>query len=474
MPELPEVETVRKTLVQWLINKTIIKVDCFYPRMMKPSVVQFNRHVGNAKIIDISRKGKYLIFTLNNQWTFLSHLRMEGKYYFIGNHDELPKYAIAVFYLDNQTRLVYADTRKFGTLELFKTNQVLTTSPLQNLGIEPSDLDNQISIKNLIQSKNKAIKSILLDQTVIAGIGNIYADEILFRSRIHPQTPGKLLSDRSIKTLLIETKKVIEQAVEVGGTTIRTYHSPSGIDGLFQHQLVAYGQVGKPCPTCQTPLIKVQLHGRGTTYCRFCQYRYDKPWVIGVTGEIASGKSTLMKVAESMNMMTISSDEIVKKLYQKKSIQRRLTKMLGQDAVIDGKVNSAFVLTKITESPQVLKQLEQFIHPLVIRNIIKTINRCKAPIVMVEMPLLFKANFTENCNQIIGIEIDPKMQFERLKKRSSNYAARLIELNRFNTFKDHLHEVNILVKNNGTMLAFEQQCSRLLKKIITEHSARLT
>jgi formamidopyrimidine-DNA glycosylase len=310
MPELPEVETVRLTLAQWLIHRTIVNVECFYSPMMKPSIAQFNKLTLKAKLTAISRRGKHLIFELNNDFVILSHLRMEGKYFLITEKETLPKYSIAVFHLDDGHKLVYADTRKFGTLQLINKKNLLTQSPLTKLGIEPRDLNNQSSIKDQIRNRKKGIKSILLDQSIIAGIGNIYADEILFRSRIHPETPGYLLKDETLTVLLQEAKQVIEEAVKAGGTTIRTYRSPSGIDGLFQHHLLAYGREGLPCSRCDIPLVKIQSHGRGTTFCRHCQHQSSLPWIVGLTGEIASGKSTLLQLASVQGVQTISSDEI--------------------------------------------------------------------------------------------------------------------------------------------------------------------
>ncbi len=474
MPELPEVETVRKTLAQWLIQRTIVSIECFYPPMMKPSIPQFKKLANGTKLIDISRRGKHLIFHLNNDFVILSHLRMEGKYFLIPQQDSLPRYTVAVFHLDDGHKLVYADTRKFGTLHIVNKQKLLSQSPLAKLGIEPSDLHNQQSIKDQILKRKKGIKSILLDQTIIAGVGNIYADEILFRSQIHPETPGYLLNDQSLTRLLQETKRVIEAAVKAGGTTIRTYRSPSGIDGLFQHKLLAYGREGFPCSRCGIPLVKIQSHGRGTTFCRHCQHHQGLPWIVGVTGEIASGKSTLLHLAQTQGIHTISSDEVVKALYSKKSIQLKLVKLFGKQAIQNHIVNRAHILTQIAEDEAKLNKLESWLHPLVLNSIHRMIRKTKHPVVMVEMPLLFKAGFDTTCNDIIGIGIQPSIQRERLFQRNPTFAQLLLKLNAFNTFKNNQNKVNLHISNQTSLETFERKCHQLIQKIIAAHSNQTT
>jgi formamidopyrimidine-DNA glycosylase len=473
MPELPEVETVRLTLAQWLIHRTIVNVECFYSPMMKPSIAQFNKLTLKAKLTAISRRGKHLIFELNNDFVILSHLRMEGKYFLITEKEILPKYSIAVFHLDDGHKLVYADTRKFGTLQLINKKNLLTQSPLTKLGIEPRDLNNQSSIKDQIRNRKKGIKSILLDQSIIAGIGNIYADEILFRSRIHPETPGYLLKDEALTVLLQEAKQVIEEAVKAGGTTIRTYRSPSGIDGLFQHHLLAYGREGLPCSRCNIPLVKIQSHGRGTTFCRHCQHQTSLPWIVGLTGEIASGKSTLLQLASVQGIQTISSDEIVKSLYRKKSIQLKLVKLFGKQAINNHQVNSAFLLTHIAANQDQLLKLESWLHPLVLNTIHRIISKTSHRIVMVEMPLLFKAGFDFVCNDIIGIDITPIKQKERVFKRNPLSAALLLKLNETNTFKANTNKINFMIYNDGSLEKFEHACHQVLNTIIADQSNRI-
>lgn len=472
MPELPEVETVRQTLEPWLINRKIIHVSCSYAPMMKPSIQAFKKAVEKSTFTSIKRRGKFLIFELNNDQVILSHLRMEGKYFLLSNQESLPKYTIAVFELDNHQRLVYADTRKFGTLHVQHKQAILTKSPISQLGIEPSELMNQTNIKNKIKASMRSIKSILLDQHIIAGVGNIYADEILFRSHIHPESLGYQLSDHALTLLLKETKQVIEEAVRAGGSTIRTYRSPSGIDGLFQHQLLAYGREHLPCLRCGLPLIKIQLHGRGTTYCRHCQHSTRLPWVIGITGEIASGKSTLLNLAKDQGLLTISSDSIVKELYKKPSIQSKLIRLFGKQVIKKGLVDTRLMLSMLANDEHILLTLEQWLHPLVVEKVFQRIQQSKHPIVMVEMPLLFKAGFDRFCNDIIGIDIHPSIQKKRLIKRNPIDGEQLLKINVFNTYQANRHKINIFVSNDTSLSAFKAIGLQLIKKIIADHSTQ--
>ena len=186
MPELPEVETVKETLKKQLLNR-IIKDDIInYNIVEKPSVSEFKEKIKNQKIIDIKRRGKWLLFELSDYY-LLSHLRMEGKYYIKNKDDEVTKHQHVIFKLDNDLELRYNDTRKFGRMYLFNKEDAFNQKPLNELGLEPWDDKLNVSyLKDKYKTKKLPIKTTLLDQSIIVGIGNIYADEILFLSNINP------------------------------------------------------------------------------------------------------------------------------------------------------------------------------------------------------------------------------------------------------------------------------------------------
>lgn len=266
MPELPEVETVKETLKKEVLNRTIKDVIIYYDNIIATPLDEFKKNIKNEKINDILRRGKFLIFVLDNYY-LLSHLRMEGRYY-IRDGEKL-KHEHVRFIL-NDKNLCYIDTRKFGRMYLLKKEDAFTQKPLSDLGLEPWDKDLTVSyLKTKYKNKKLPIKTVLLDQSIITGIGNIYDDEILYLSKINPYKKACDLIDDELKNIINNTKKVLEKAIKLGGTTIRTYESSEGVHGLFQNELLVHGQTN--CPNCGSKLEVDHINGRGTYYCKKCQ-----------------------------------------------------------------------------------------------------------------------------------------------------------------------------------------------------------
>lgn len=272
MPELPEVETVKESLKLKLIGKKIRNVNVLWDNIIAyPSKEEFIKEISNKTIVDIKRRGKFLMFDLD-EYYLLSHLRMEGKYFFKEHDDEINKHEHVIFDLGNSKELRYMDTRKFGKMYLIKKNEIDNIGPLKNLGLEPWD-DNLTSKYLLDKYRNKKlpIKTVLLDQSVIVGIGNIYADEILFLSKINPLKISNLINEKECNDIIKYTREVLEKAIKMGGSTIRTYSSVDGVHGLFQNELLVHGKDKGICPICNENIDKIRVGGRGTYYCPKCQ-----------------------------------------------------------------------------------------------------------------------------------------------------------------------------------------------------------
>ena len=267
MPELPEVETVRRVLKKSIIGKTIRKVDIRYKNIIETNLDDFKKNIINQKFIDIKRLGKYLIFELNDYY-LVSHLRMEGKYFLKPESDDILKHEHIIFYLDDIT-LRYHDTRKFGRMYLVTKDKLYTDTPLSHIGKEPSELTVDYLTEKL--NRNKPIKTLLLDQDIIAGIGNIYADEICFFSKIHPKTLGSKLNKKDIENIIKYTNEILNKSIENGGTTIRSYTSSLGVIGHNQDYLMVHQREGKECKTCGSIIIKTTVGGRGTYFCPNCE-----------------------------------------------------------------------------------------------------------------------------------------------------------------------------------------------------------
>ncbi|AGR42411.1 DNA-formamidopyrimidine glycosylase [Spiroplasma diminutum] len=277
MPELPEVETVVRTLNKKIKGLIIKNVKITYPNLLKTdiSITDFENTLKDRKIDNISRIAKHIIFELQDL-VLISHLRMEGKW-FVYESGSLydTKHVEAIFELNNNKLLVYSDTRKFGTFHLQEKNTFKSLKPINKVGPEPFDSSlNGQYLYDIMSKSNKHIKTILLDQTKISGIGNIYADEILFDSKIHPEKRASSLKISDYDQILKSSIKILKRSVELGGSTIDSYQPEQGIDGKFQNELKVHTRKGKPCYECGKIIEKIKVNGRGTYFCQKCQSLY--------------------------------------------------------------------------------------------------------------------------------------------------------------------------------------------------------
>lgn len=273
MPELPEVETVKRTLNELVIGKTVARVAVRWPNIVRRprDPVCFGRLLTGETIHRIRRRGKFLLFCFDSK-VMVSHLRMEGRYRFGDGQEPVDKHTHVIFYFADGTALFYRDVRKFGTMHIFDAGEEWSLPPLDHLGPEP--LSEAFTVSALARSCRKttrAVKPLLLDQSAVAGLGNIYTDEVLFRAHIHPLRRAAGLSDAEMAGLHRAIIETLREAVRLGGSSVRTFVNGQGQMGLFQRELAVYGRAGLPCRRCGTPIRKIKVGGRGTHYCPACQ-----------------------------------------------------------------------------------------------------------------------------------------------------------------------------------------------------------
>lgn len=271
MPEIAEVRTVARTLNNSIVGKKIMDIDVIYPKIIKSDISEFIDGVKNKTITSVDNYGKWLFIVLGDK-TIMSHLRMEGKYFVKNSDAELERHEHIIFHLNDNTDLRYHDTRKFGVMKLVNTCELYKEEEISKLGIEP---DNKALTKeyiyNALKKNKKPIKSILLDQTIINGLGNIYADEVLFKSGINPCRLGSSITLKECEKIKNAAHDVIEAATLKKGTTIRSYTSSLGVYGTYQDELCVHTRSGTPCPNCSSIIVKTKVNGRGTYYCPKCQ-----------------------------------------------------------------------------------------------------------------------------------------------------------------------------------------------------------
>jgi len=268
MPELPEVETMVRGLESKINEGEIERVEVIDQKLLRNTDQRkFQQTMTGNKIRDISRKGKYLLLDLKKGGVLAIHPRMTGRFV-VNSYPAETDYARLKIILGDEGTLVFDDMRRFGTLDLLPDED---SGPLKKLGLDPLSPDyKEENLARVLQSRSE-IKRILLDQKKIAGIGNIYASEILFRATISPWKKGSDLEKGKIKKLFKAIPEVLQEAIEKEGTTISDFRNPEGDSGNFQLSLRVYGKEGEECPRCSGEVQKAKQGGRGTYFCPSCQ-----------------------------------------------------------------------------------------------------------------------------------------------------------------------------------------------------------
>ena len=275
MPELPEVEQVRRTLAPKLVGQTVSSVRIFYPeRVFEVTPVEFRRGVVDSRIKKLSRRGKYLLMQTDRQYTALIGLGMTGRFIVEPSLEPLD-YLIVAFGLKRNRMVKLYDMRRFSRISLAETGKVGQHPFLARLGHEFDDkrLTPSVLRKELQRFRRRNIKSVLLDQGVIAGLGNIYTNEVLFAAKLNPEREAHTLNVNECSVLLGTTRRILRKAIEMGGTTVRNFRDADGRHGRYASELKVYLREGQPCPRCgkKNEIRRIVLGGRSTFYCPRCQ-----------------------------------------------------------------------------------------------------------------------------------------------------------------------------------------------------------
>ena len=272
MPELPEVETIRADLEARVAGRRFTGAEALWPGCIaRPAAGEFSAALAGRRIEATDRRGKYLILRLDAGAALVVHLRMTGRFRWSSGGAARDRHLRAVLFLDDEHELHFEDQRKFGRLYL-APDEVVLAEVLANVGPEPLEARfTGPALRALLQRRRGVLKPLLLDQRFLAGLGNIYVDEALFRARLHPLRRSDTLTPREITRLHEGIVGALRQGIENRGTTLSNYRDAWGTAGLNQERLLVFRQEGRPCPRCGAPIEKTRVAGRGTHYCPRCQ-----------------------------------------------------------------------------------------------------------------------------------------------------------------------------------------------------------
>lgn len=278
MPELPEVETQVRDL-QKIVGRKILDLSSDTRKAFKPAFAAFRNKILKKKILAVTRRAKYIIFTFSGNLKLVVHFRMTGHFLLAKSPEPLEKMVRHQFKLSGGTWLQFSDIRKFGTLVLCGAKSYEKVCGITKLGPEPLAREFTLSkFRELLKNRKGMLKALLMDQTFVAGIGNIYADEICFEAKLHPASRVEKLGTKDVGRIFCAIKNQLRKGIKNRGTTIGEYVDTRGKGGRNQLSLMAYKRHGKPCKICGTKLRKMKIQQRTTTFCVKCQKMSSDPW----------------------------------------------------------------------------------------------------------------------------------------------------------------------------------------------------
>jgi formamidopyrimidine-DNA glycosylase len=294
MPELPEVETVRRQLAPELVGATITALEIFDARWCAPLAPEhFADAIAGRRVLDLRRRGKYLDWVLEEEIHLLMHLRMTGNL-LLDPRGEAPAHTRVEVTLDGGRRLLFVDPRRFGTGQLIAGDEALGAFFAARLGVEPfAEEFTPVLLRALARGRRGPVKPFLLDQHLIAGIGNIYADEALFRAGVHPLRAAGALAPAKYTLLRDAIREVLLAGIDARGASIDDFRHLDGARGSFQDRFLVHRREGEPCPICATPIRKLVVGGRGTYVCVRCQPAPRRARAVTAAARVARRRATV-------------------------------------------------------------------------------------------------------------------------------------------------------------------------------------
>ncbi|MCR5309202.1 MAG: bifunctional DNA-formamidopyrimidine glycosylase/DNA-(apurinic or apyrimidinic site) lyase [Bacilli bacterium] len=465
MPELPEVETIKNVLKPIVVGNIITKIDVLRDSTILGDKDTFVKSLIGKAFTDVTRYGKYLFFHLTKDLVIISHLRMEGKYYQLEENEPNTYFSRVVFHLNNGYKICYDDSRCFGILKLSTESDYKQEPEIVKLGQEPFYINDVQYLLNKSKNSNIPVKTTITDQTLIAGIGNIYADEILFDCKIHPLTPCRLITKQQWVDIIYSARKILKEAIRLGGSTIKSYHPGKNIDGKFQSSIKAYGRYGEVCPNCGTAFRFIKVGGRGTTFCPNCQKKLGKPLRIALIGKVAAGKSTVLDVFKSYGADIFICDNYISDLYKTKEVASKIAKLFSLD--FKDEVDKKILRQHLVNNPKDIKKLQSLIYPIVSEKVSYFFKHSKAKFAVCEAPLLFEANMENMFDEIIAVDIDEKVQLERLLLRNPDTGKFLKQLSdKNNSFEKNKKKANIIISNNASQSELINETKNIINEFL--------
>ncbi len=383
---------------------------------------------------------------------------------------EFTKHDHVVFVLDGSIYLTYHDVRKFGTMELVEKHKEEELSSISILGKEINDPNlNSDYLYPYVKKAARPIKTVLLDQNIVSGLGNIYVDETLYLSKINPKNISNKLNIYQVEKIIRSAKNVIDRAIILGGTTIRTYQSSLGVDGRFQNELNVHTLVGESCKACGDTILKTRVGGRGTYYCPTCQRENDL-LIIGLTGGIATGKSLISELFKKKGVPVIDADKIYKNLLKTNKIMyNEIVENFGFAIENNEGIDLKKLGSIVFSNPEKRLLLNEITHPHVLvemNNEIDSYRKKGEKMVVIDVPLLFEAKLEYLADLVVLVDSDNETQIERLMTRDSiNRERAIAKITSQLDMETKRKMSDIVIDNSGLVSETENSFNEIFRKL---------
>ncbi|HHV55653.1 MAG TPA: bifunctional DNA-formamidopyrimidine glycosylase/DNA-(apurinic or apyrimidinic site) lyase [Firmicutes bacterium] len=522
MPELPEVETIRRTLAPRVTGKIVGSVQVLEPRLLRYapglSPERLAGTVRGRRLDAPGRRGKYLLLPLvPGPECLLIHLGMTGRLLAVPAADgssvpgrpAFEHLALKLDFEDEGTGLQLIDPRKFSFLDLIRPGRYDGPPGFSRLGPEPlSPAWTAEQLAASLKQRRAPIKSVLLDQRVVAGLGNIYTDEALFRAGLHPAREARELDRQEVGRLYTAIREVLAEAIAAGGTTFRDYRDAQGRTGEFVRRLRVYGREGKPCPVCGATIERLQVGGRSARFCPCCQARPRGPapparknvaaapaggatgaatpergdgpavtgqqpstLVVGLTGGMASGKSAVLRFFREAGARTVDADAIVEELEQPgQPVYQAIVAAFGPEFVSeDGSLDKKRLAGLVFARPAARKKLEEIVHPAVLERLRQEMERARTDgvaLLVVEVPLLYELGLEGWFDAVVVVTAPEEQQVERMVVRDhidANEARNRLCAQM--PLASKVKRADWVIDNGGSLAATQEQVNALVQQL---------
>ncbi|MBE3574530.1 MAG: bifunctional DNA-formamidopyrimidine glycosylase/DNA-(apurinic or apyrimidinic site) lyase [Firmicutes bacterium] len=552
MPELPEVETICRTLRPHLEGQVLGAADLLRPEIWQNAGADtVLRGIRGRAVQRVLRRGKYIVWELEGGPVLVLHLRMTGHLFFVAGVEPAGKYTAAVFWLDSGGQVHFEDVRRFGVGYFWPQGDWRRLPPLCDLGVEPLSGDfTPAFLAEKCRGSRRTIKSLLMDQQIVAGIGNIYADEALFTAGIHPARPAGSLALPEIQRLQHSVVQVLQEAIQKRGTSIRNYADGEGNPGQMQDHLKVYGREGEACARCGHPLQRMRVGGRSSVFCPRCQPEttplagqpgartfcggrrrpaLDPPaglsapvpgratgpepaaarrapagrtgLLVGLTGGIASGKSTVSRLLQEAGVPVVDADQLAHAALEPGTpVYRAVLQRFGTEILAGSEADTGAAVAEATagtgpaagqeglrpidrrrlgelvfSDAQARRDLEALVHPWVQRQMEEAVDAWRrrraqkpaeaAPVLVLDVPLLFEAGWDGRVDQVVVVYAPPEVQLRRLQERDGLSLEQARQRLRAQwPLEDKVRRAHVVIQNGGTVEETRRQVEELLKR----------